>query len=118
MRVSLIVTTYNWPQALGLTLASVTRLVTGTDSLNYRMGLLPRRDIDPGWTEYLEITFAPTGPGQSSAQLEIVGSDGTIETVTLGGVALRVNRDPADQSLAQPAAMPGGIGRAQAPTLR
>jgi len=70
--------------------------ITGADASSYRMGLLPRRDLDAGQTEYLELTYAPTAPGQTSAELVVTASNGTTASVTLGGTALKIRRDPID----------------------
>jgi hypothetical protein len=65
-------------------------VLSGPDSANYRIGILPRLDIEPGATEYLEVTFAPSGQGQSSAELTITPIGGASQVVTLGGTAVRV----------------------------
>ncbi|HVK39345.1 MAG TPA: hypothetical protein VNA88_14810, partial [Candidatus Kapabacteria bacterium] len=70
--------------------------ITGADASSYRMGVLPRRDLEAGQTEYLEMTFAPTAPGQTSAELVVSASTGMSYTVTLGGTALKIRRDPID----------------------
>lgn len=70
--------------------------LNGPDSLAYRMGILPRRDLEAGQTEYLEVTFVPTIPGQTSAQIVVTASNGQTYTVALGGTGLRVRRDPGD----------------------
>ena len=70
--------------------------ISGADSASYIVGKMPRVDLDAGQTEYLEVTFAPTGPGQTSAQLEITASNGQTYTVLLGGTALKARLDPAD----------------------
>lgn len=71
-------------------------VITGIDSVNYRMGLLPRRDLDPGQTEFLEITFAPQTAGQSNAQLEVSSNAGPTQIVALGGSANRIRDDRVD----------------------
>jgi hypothetical protein len=105
---------------LPVRLTSVT--ITGPDSINYRMGPLPRRDLDPGQSEFLEITFAPVLTGQSSAQLEIAHTGGPTEVVQLGGVANRVRRDPVDPvgdtRINDVLPTPGDIRRTEQPTLR
>jgi hypothetical protein len=80
---------------LPLRLASV-RLI-GADSLSYRLGQMPRFDLEGGQTEYVEITYAPTTIGQTSAQLEVVDANGQRYVVDLGGTALKFRRDPVDQ---------------------
>jgi hypothetical protein len=65
-------------------------VVSGPDSVNYRLGPLPRLDLEPGATEYLEVTFAPTVPGQSTAEIRFASNAGPEQVVTLGGEALRV----------------------------
>jgi hypothetical protein len=69
-------------------------MITGVDSLAYRLGNMPRRDLEPGQTEYVEVTFIPTATGQMSAQIELRATDGQLYTVALGGTAFRVRRDP------------------------
>jgi hypothetical protein len=70
--------------------------ITGVDSAAYRLGMMPRRDLEPGQTEYVEVTFVPTTIGQTTAQIEVDASNGQSYTVTLGGTALRIRRDPVD----------------------
>lgn len=101
---------------LPVRLTSVT--ITGPDSANYRLGLLPRWDLIPGQTEFLEVTFAPSAQGQSSASLEIASTAGQPQTVTLGGTALRIRRDPADPVEAVAPTPGGAIELLVAPTLR
>jgi hypothetical protein len=68
-------------------------VITGIDVVNYRLGSLPRLRLEPGQTEYLEVTYAPQGSGPSSAQLEIASnaSNGT-QIVMLGGTAARIKQ--------------------------
>jgi len=73
-----------------------TPVITGTDVANYSLGTLPRLDLAPGQTEYLQVTFSPQTQGASSATLEIPSSLGT-RTVQLGGQTLEAKRDD-DQS--------------------
>jgi hypothetical protein len=93
-------------------------MITGADSTNYRMGLLPRMDLDPGQTEFLEITFAPTANGQSSAQLEVWSNAGPAQVVGLGGTALRVRRDPNEQTRTAAPVTGGTLELRTEPTLR
>jgi hypothetical protein len=72
--------------------------ISGTDSASYRMSSLPRMYFEAGQTEYLELTFVPTSPGQTSAELTITASNGQVYTVLLGGTSLKVHRDPGDRS--------------------
>jgi hypothetical protein len=67
--------------------------VTGPDSASYRIGKLPRMDLDAGQTEFVEVTFAPTASGQSSATIELTTSNGQTYSVLLGGEGLRARRD-------------------------
>lgn len=100
--------------------------ITGIDASSYRLGAMPRRDLEAGQTEYLEVTFVPSAPGQTSAQIEITASNGQTYTVALGGNALRTRRDPADPSGATPAPATGidagkpadRMGGGLRPTLR
>jgi len=64
-----------------------TPFISGVDAANYTIGALPRRDIDAGQSEFLEVTFRPEQEGTSSATLEIPSSLGT-RTVQLGGGSL------------------------------
>jgi hypothetical protein len=70
--------------------------LTGVDSASYRIGVLPRFDLEPGQTEYLEVTFAPTTQGQTTAQIEVTAAGGQTHVVMLGGNAFRAHRDPVD----------------------
>jgi hypothetical protein len=70
--------------------------IVGPDSLAYRLGVLPRFGLDPGQSEYLEVTFVPTTLGQMSAQLEVTDANGQVYRVELGGTATRVRREPVD----------------------
>ena len=70
--------------------------ISGADASSYRAGTLPRRDLEAGQTEYLELTYAPTAPGQTSAELVVTASNGMTYTVALGGTALKIRRDPID----------------------
>ena len=70
--------------------------ISGADAASYRAGLLPRRDLEPGQTEYLEITFAPTATGQASAELVVTANNGQSYSVILGGSGLKIRRDPID----------------------
>lgn len=93
-------------------------VITGADSANYRMGLLPRMDLIPGQTEFLEITFAPTGVGQSSAQLEVSSTSGPTQTVLLGGESLRIRRDPIDPARVAGATTGAEVQRSPDPSIR
>ncbi|HVK39294.1 MAG TPA: choice-of-anchor D domain-containing protein [Candidatus Kapabacteria bacterium] len=77
-------------------------VITGADAANYRMGPLPRMDLEPGQTEFLEITFAPQTVGQSTAQLEVSSNAGPTQVVQLGGTSLRIRRDPIDPTRIAP----------------
>jgi hypothetical protein len=68
----------------------------GADSSSYRIGMMPRLDLEAGQTEYLEVTFVPTATGQTSAEIVVTASNGQSYTVTLGGTALKSRRDPND----------------------
>jgi hypothetical protein len=100
--------------------------ISGPDATNYRLGQMPRADLDAGQTEYLEVTFAPSASGQSSAQIDIVASNGQTYTVPLGGTALKVRRNPNDQPTTSapngdvtPGLTPDGVTkRVVPPTLR
>lgn len=65
-------------------LSSIT--VTGTDAASYRLLPLKRRVIQPGATEFYEVTYEPTAPGVHSATIE-VASNATngLQTIQLGG---------------------------------
>jgi hypothetical protein len=71
-------------------------VISGPDSASYRLGMLPRLDLDPGQTDYVDVTFAPSAPGQTSAQIDLTASNGQTYTVMLGGNALKIRRDPTD----------------------
>jgi hypothetical protein len=70
--------------------------LAGPDAASYRLGLMPRMDLEAGQAEFLEVTYAPTTPGQTSATLVITAAGGQTYSVTLGGTALRIRRDPVD----------------------
>jgi hypothetical protein len=93
----------------------------GADSAMYRIGSLPRRDLDPGQTEYLEVTFSPTASGRTSATLVVTASNTQRYSVMLGGTALRARRDAIDGTTGAPHHGPPGwlgSGRRGRPTLR
>jgi len=81
--------------------------VTGTDAASYRLGLMPRRDLDAGQAEHLEVTYAPEASGQTSAELVITANNGQTYSVALGGIALKIRRDLIDPVLI---AAPGDHG--------
>ena len=95
--------------------------IIGPDSTSYLVGRMPRLNLEAGQTEYLEITYAPNAPGQTSAQLEVTASNGQVYLVDLGGTALRIRRDPVDPPMA-PAPGVGVIqrqpGSSNGPTLK
>ncbi|MBC8144015.1 MAG: choice-of-anchor D domain-containing protein, partial [bacterium] len=68
-------------------------VLSGPDMASYRIGTLPRLDLPPGGTEYLEVTFAPTTQGPTTAQISISALGGTPQIVMLGGTALRARKD-------------------------
>jgi len=80
-----------------LTITKVKVTQIGTD---FTMGPLARMVLDPGQTEYLEITYAPQVSGTSSASLDISsnGTNGTV-SVPLQGVS-KTKRLDIDPSLA------------------
>lgn len=57
-----------------------------TNPGDYRVGMLPRRVLEPGQTELLEVTYTPQAVGSSSGTLTF-GSNGTNgnQVVNLGG---------------------------------
>jgi hypothetical protein len=79
---------------LPVRIASV-RLI-GPDSASYRLGQLPRFDLEAGQTEYLEVTYSPTAIGQTSAQIEVMGMNGQVYQVLLGGEAVKIRIDPVE----------------------
>lgn len=93
--------------------------ITGADSASYILGVFPRYFLEAGQTELLEVTFAPTASGAASATLVVTTTTDQVYTVALGGVALRIRRDPADQVIAPTdnGAIRVNNGRAT-PTLR
>jgi hypothetical protein len=84
--------------------------ITGPDSALYLIGTLPRLELEPGQTEYLELTFTPIASGQTTAQLEIVASNGQTYIVILGGSALKAYNDVADPRVIGPIS-PGDVQR-------
>lgn len=70
--------------------------ISGPDASSYRMGSLPRMDLEAGQTEHLELTYAPTTAGQTMAELVVTASNGQTYSVELGGTALKIRRDPVD----------------------
>jgi hypothetical protein len=67
-------------------------VLAGTDPGNYIVAKLVRVVLDPGQTEFLEVTFAPQAAGASSATLTI-GSNAGSQDVTLGGEGARAKKD-------------------------
>lgn len=63
-----------------------TPTITGANPDNYQVSPLRRRVLEPGQVEFLEVVFAPTTAGTSSAELTFSGN-GTNgpQVVTLGG---------------------------------
>lgn len=60
--------------------------VTGADQMFYTVQQLHRRVIEPGQTEFLEVTYLPGAPGQHSATIEITSNaTNGMQMVTLGG---------------------------------
>jgi hypothetical protein len=93
--------------------------IVGPDSLEYRLGLLPRMDLDPGQMEFLEVTFAPTTAGQLSAEIHIASNAGPEQVVTLGGIATRIRRGGDDDPGVVAAPGAGAMREArETPTLR
>ena len=84
-------------------------VITGANAGDYIIGLLPRRVLDPGQTEIIEVTYLPQGVGESSAQLEFGGNaTNGVQVVKLSGEAtsgtIKVD-DPSEASQNQ--AIPG-----------
>jgi hypothetical protein len=105
---------------LPLRIASIA--VNGTDSASYRLGLIPRYDLEPGQTEFLEVTYAPIAIGQTSATLDVIDANGTLHSVLLGGTALKFRHDPDNvPTMAAPVdngTMESAPAPAPGPTLR
>jgi len=68
-------------------------VLSGANASDFTIGMLPRLDLAPGQSEYLEVTYHKTSAGVSQATLKIV-SDATsgAKLVTLGGTASRAGR--------------------------
>ncbi|MBC8144934.1 MAG: choice-of-anchor D domain-containing protein [bacterium] len=93
--------------------------ITGVDASSYRLGSLPRVDLEPGSTEYLEVTFAPTASGAHTARIDVVAIDGSTYSVDLGGIALRARGGIGDPTVSAGIANPTpGLLRDSEPTLR
>lgn len=62
--------------------------IIGTGAADYRLTVSGRLDLDPGESQFIEVTYAPTAPGDSPAQIEIVSNatNGT-QLIDLGGTA-------------------------------
>lgn len=62
--------------------------ITGTDAANYLLGPIPRSIIEPGQSEFIEVTFKPSTSGPSSAEISIP-SDATNgpHSIMLGGMS-------------------------------
>lgn len=67
--------------------------ITGPTANDYTLGTLPRLLLQPGGSEFLEITYSPVSQGQSSATLTIL-SDATngTQSVALGGTGRGIER--------------------------
>jgi hypothetical protein len=97
----------------------------GADASSYRIGTMPRRDLEAGQTEYLEVTFVPTASGQTSAEIVVTASNGQSYTVLLGGSGLKARRDPNDPATTAAPSTAGtpelrrsGDGETTVPSLR
>lgn len=63
-----------------------TPTITGTNAANYSVSALVRRNIEPGMTEFFEVTFSPLAAGASQAVLTFPSNSiGAAPTVQLGG---------------------------------
>ncbi len=70
---------------LPLTISSMS--LGGAGASDYSLGLFPRKRIDPGATEYLEVTYEPINPATTStATLSIVSDGGNVD-VPLNGAS-------------------------------
>jgi hypothetical protein len=58
--------------------------ITGPGASEYFLGAFPRLVLEPGASEYLEVTYAPINTGAATATLTI-GSDAGTQTVSLEG---------------------------------
>lgn len=75
---------------LPVTLGELT--ITGPNATNYALGPVPRRIIEPGQQEFIEVTFKPVAAGPSAAEL-IVPSNALNgpHKATLGGISNGTN---------------------------
>jgi len=75
--------------------------VTGADMANFQVGTLPQRDIEPGYSERVEVTFVPGAQGTPTATLVINGNATNAPgQVLLSGTAFKTkNPDDDDPSI-------------------
>lgn len=68
-----------------------TTTITGPTSTDYTLGRVPRTNLAPGQTEYMEVTYRPLNKGASSAVLTVNSNatNGAV-TVQLGGTATKI----------------------------
>lgn len=90
--------------------------VTGAGAADYTVGALARRVVQPGGTDFMEVTFEATAPGASDAVLTVTTNStnatpttGTIGThvVTLGAVGGTTSRDGGETG--DPAVRPNAV---------
>lgn len=97
--------------------------IEGDGAEHYSMFTSGRMNLDPGASEFIEVTYAPTAPGESSAVL-VVSSNATNgdQMITLGAMATGISpvNDPSGSSIsilpnnaASRAAHAGGLALGQ-----
>ena len=76
--------------------------IEGDGAEHYSMFASGRMNLDPGASEFIEITYAPTAPGESAAVL-VVSSNATNgdQMITLGAMATGISpvNDPSGSSI-------------------
>lgn len=62
--------------------------ITGDGAVNYSLSILGRTDLDPGESQFVEVTYAPTIAGALSARIEIVSNaTNGVQYIDLAGTA-------------------------------
>ncbi|MDB5033535.1 MAG: Fibronectin type protein [Chlorobi bacterium] len=69
-------------------------IISGAAASDFTTGMLPRLELQPGQSEYLEVTYHATGAGTSAATLTVGGNQTNgPRIVLLGGTATKTRHD-------------------------
>lgn len=85
--------------------------VLSSESSSFKLGSLGRMEIEPGGTEYLEVSYAPTEIGPSDATLMIGGNATNMPaSVLLSGTAF-ITKSPDEDGSIPGNVIESGVGR-------